>query len=164
MEQNKKTFGLRLNLFDTIVIVAALLVGGILLWMQMKPAAPDAAPAAEKLRFTIVLEKTVPGTGSQVENGDLLVDTIKNYEIGNVVSSKTVPAQDFALDEASGCYVLADVPEKEDIYITVESNAVVTDESVTVGTGYVLRVGEWIFVRGPGYLGSGKVYAIERGV
>ena len=32
MEQNKKTFRLRLNLFDGIVILIALLVGGVLLW------------------------------------------------------------------------------------------------------------------------------------
>ncbi len=164
MEQNKKTFRLRLNLFDSIVIAAALLVGGVLLWMQMKPAAPTAAPAAQKIRFTVVLQKTVPGTGAQVETGDLLVDTIKNYEIGNVVSVETVPARDFAPDYENGSYVLADVPDKEDVYITMESSAVVTDEAVTVGTGYALRVGDWIYARGPGYLGSGKVYAIERGV
>ncbi len=164
MEQNKKNFRLRLNLFDAIVIAAALLVGGILLWMQMKPAAPAAAPAAEKIRFTIVLQKTVPGTGSKINAGDLLVDTIKNYEIGNVVAVETVPAQDFAMDQENRCYVLTEVPDKEDIYITMESSAVITDEAVTVGTGYTLRVGEWVYARGPGYLGSGKVYAIERGV
>ena len=150
MEQNKKTFCLRLNLFDAIVITAAILVGGILLWMRMKPAAPTAAPVAQKIQFTIMLQKTVEGTGAEVEVGDLLVDTIKNYEIGNVVSVETVPARDFAPDYEKGCYVLADVPEKEDIYITLESSAVVTDETVTVGSGYVLRVGEWVYARGPG--------------
>lgn len=164
MEQNKKTFRLRLNLFDGIVILITLLVGGVLLWTQLKPAAPTSAPAAEKIRFTIMLQKTVEGTGARANAGDLLVDTIKNYEIGNVVSAETVPAQDFALDEESSCYVLSEVPGKEDIYLTLESSAVVTEEAVTVGTGYVLRVGEPIYVRGPGYLGSGRVYSIERGV
>lgn len=164
MEQNNKNFRLRLNLFDGIVILAALLVGGVLLWTQLKPAAPEAAPAAEKIRFTIMLQKTVEGTGARANAGDLLIDTIKNYEIGSVISAETVPAQDFALDEESGKYVLADVPGREDIYITLESSAVVTEEAVTVGTGYILRVGDPIYVRGPGYLGSGRVYAIERGV
>ena len=31
-----------------------------------------------------------------------------------------------------------------------------------VGSGYEVRVGDEIFVRGPGYLGSGEVWAIER--
>ena len=37
------------------------------------------------------------------------------------------------------------------------------EEDILVGSGYELRVGEKIYVRGPGYLGSGEVYAIERG-
>ena len=163
MEQNKKGFRLHLNLFDAIVILAALGVAGVLLWSQLKPAAPTAAPAAQKVQYTIVLQKTVPGTGEQVQAGDRLVDTVKNYELGNVVSAETVPAQDFAIDTENGCYVLADVPGKEDVYITVESSAVISDDAVTVGSGYAVRVGDDIYVRGPGYLGSGRVYAIERG-
>lgn len=161
--ENKKAFRLHLNLFDGIVIVAALAVAAVLLWTQLKPAAPTAAPTSEKVQYTIVLQKTVPGTGAQVKAGDALIDAVKNYELGNVVSSETVPAQDFAIDTENGCYVLADVPGKEDVYITVESSAVVSDEAVTVGSGYAVRVGDDIYVRGPGYLGSGRVYAIERG-
>ena len=37
------------------------------------------------------------------------------------------------------------------------------DEKIVLGSGYEVRVGEKIYVRGPGYLGSGEVYAIERG-
>ena len=32
-----------------------------------------------------------------------------------------------------------------------------------VGGGYAVRAGEDIYVRGPGYLGSGEVYTVERG-
>lgn len=161
--ENKKAFRLHLNLFDGIVILLALVVAAVLLWTQLKPSAPAAAPAAEKIQYTIVLKKTVPGTGAQVQVGDALEDTIKNYSLGSVVSSETVPAQDFAVDTENECFVLAEVPNKEDVYITVESNAVISDTAVTVGSGYEIRVGEAIYVRGPGYLGSGTVYAIERG-
>ena len=161
--ENKKAFRLHLNLFDGIVILAALGVAAVLLWSQLKPSAPAAAPAAEKIQYTIVLKKTVPGTGAQVKVGDALEDTIKNYSLGNVVSSETVPAQDFAVDTENDRFVLVEVPGKEDIYITVESSAVISDDAVTVGSGYAVRVGDDIYVRGPGYLGSGTVYAIERG-
>lgn len=163
MEQNKKAFRLHLNLFDAVVILAALAVAALLLWSQFKPADSPTAPAAEKIQYTIVLRKTVPGTGAQVEVGDTLIDAVKNYDLGKVISSETVPAQDFAIDTENSAYVLVDVPDKEDVYITVESSAVISDEAVTVGSGYTVRVGEDIYVRGPGYLGSGKVYAIERG-
>lgn len=163
MEQNKKAFRLHLNLFDAVVILAALAVGAFLLWTQLKPADSPAAPAADKIQYTIVMKKTVPGTGDQVEVGDSVVDAVKNFDLGKVVSSETRSAQDLALDTENAAYVLADIPNKEDVYITMESSAVISDEAVTLGSGYVVRVGEAIYVRGPGYLGSGTVYAIERG-
>ncbi len=163
MEQNKKAFRLHLNLFDGVVILAALAVGAFLLWSQLKPADSPVAPAAQKIQYTVVLKKTVPGTGAQVEVGDPLIDAVKNFDLGRVVSAETCPAQDVALDTENATYVMTDVPEKEDVYITVESSAVVSDEMITLGSGYVVRVGEVIYVRGPGYLGSGTVYAIERG-
>ncbi len=163
MEQNKKAFRLHLNLFDAVIILAALAVGAFLLWTQLKPADSPTAPAAEKIQYTVVLKKTVPGTGAQVEAGDPLIDAVKNFDLGLVISSETRPAQDVALDTEKSSYVLADVPNKEDVYITVESSAVIGDEMITLGSGYVVRVGEPIYVRGPGYLGSGTVYAIERG-
>ena len=163
MEQKNKAFRLHLNLFDAIVILVAVLVAAVLLWTQLKPAAPATAPAAEKIQYTIVLKKTVPGTGEQVEVGDALIDAVKNYELGTVLSSEAVPATDLAVDSEQKAYVTAEIPGKEDVYITVESSAVIGDEAVNVGSGYQLRVGEDIYVRGPGYLGSGKVYAIERG-
>lgn len=163
MEQNKKAFRLHLNLFDAVVILAALAVGAFLLWTQLKPADAASVPESEKIQYTIVLRKAVPGTGGQVEAGDAVVDAVKNFDLGVVVASETVPAQDFAVDTEGEAYVLADVPNKEDIYITVESSAVISEEAVTLGSGYTVRVGEDIYVRGPGYLGSGKVYAIERG-
>ena len=47
MEQNTPKFRLRLNLFDTIVLVLALAVGAFLLWRAVKPAAPvQADPTA----------------------------------------------------------------------------------------------------------------------
>lgn len=163
MEQNNKAFRLHLNLFDTVVILAALAVAAFLLWTQMKPADTAVIPEAERIQYTIVLRKTVPGTGAQVETGDSIVDAVKNFGLGKVISAEVVPAQDFAIDTENQAYVLTDVPNKEDVYITVESSATVTDEAVTLGSGYIVRVGQDIYVRGPGYLGSGRVYAIERG-
>ena len=52
MEQNTPKFRLRLNLFDGIVLVAALAVAAVLLWMNFKPAAPaagDTAPAVVQM-------------------------------------------------------------------------------------------------------------------
>ena len=155
----------RLNLFDGIVILLALAVGGVMLWMQMKPAASadSGEPAAASMHYTIRLQKTVPGTGELVETGDALVDVVKNMALGSVVSATVMPATDSIIDEDAEAYVTAEIPGYEDVEIVVESTATYGEERVVLGSGYEVRVGEKIYVRGPGYLGSGEVYAIERG-
>lgn len=165
MEENKG-FRLKLNLFDGIVILAALAVGAVLLYMNLKPAAPagdTSTPAAATTQYTIRLQKTLPGTGELIESGDALVDVVKNFELGTVVSATVMPATDSIINEEAKAYVTAEIPGYEDIEIVVESSVTYGEENILVGSGYKLRVGEKIYVRGPGYLGSGEVYAIERG-
>lgn len=165
MEENKG-FRLKLNLFDGIVILAALAVGAVLLYMNLKPAAPagdTSTPAAATTQYTIRLQKTLPGTGDLIESGDALVDVVKNFELGTVVSATVMPATDSIINEEAKAYVTAEIPGYEDIEIVVESSVTYGEENILVGSGYKLRVGEKIYVRGPGYLGSGEVYAIERG-
>ncbi|MBQ5927743.1 MAG: DUF4330 domain-containing protein [Oscillibacter sp.] len=165
MEENKG-FRLKLNLFDGIVILAALAVGAVLLYMNLKPAAPagdTSTPAAATTQYTIRLQKTLPGTGELIEAGDALVDVVKNFELGTVVSATVMPATDSIINEEAKAYVTAEIPGYEDIEIVVESSVTYGEENILVGSGYKLRVGEKIYVRGPGYLGSGEVYAIERG-
>ena len=165
MEQKKGKFGLRLNLFDCIVILAAVVVAALLLWSRMRPedTAAAAVPAASEFQYTIVLQKTVEGTGAMVKESDALVDTVKNYDMGTVVSVETVPATKSILDHGNAAYVTAEIPGYEDVYIVVKSTATASEEQVVLGSGYVVRVGESVYVRGPGYLGSGEVYAMERG-
>ena len=165
MEENKG-FRLKLNLFDGIVILAALAVGAVLLYMNLKPAAPagdTSTPAAATTHYTIRLQQTLPGTGELIEAGDALVDVVKNFELGTVVSATVMPATDSIINEEAKAYVTAEIPGYEDIEIVVESSVTYGEENILVGSGYKLRVGEKIYVRGPGYLGSGEVYAIERG-
>lgn len=166
MEDKNTKFRLRLNLFDAVVILAALAVAVLLLWMRMRPAvttSDTAIPAASRVQYTILLKKTIAGTGELVKSGDVLVDTIKNYELGCVTGVEVKQAQRSIINEETCTFVMAEIPGYEDIYIQMESTATYSDQAVLVGGGYEVRVGEPVYVRGPGYLGSGEVYAIERG-
>lgn len=162
MEQNNHKFRLRLNLFDCAVILIALVAAGFLLWNRFKPT-PAAIPDSERVRYTICLQKVIAGVGDRVEAGDQLVDAVKNFSLGSVVSVEVRPATDSIIDEGQRRYVTTEIPGYEDLLIQVESTATITEEKVLVGSGYAIHVGEDIYVRGPGYLGSGEVYAIERG-
>lgn len=165
MEARDTGFRLHLNLFDAIVILCALAVGAYLLWNRLKPetVAGGLNPETTAIRFTVQLQKVLPGTGALVREGDLLVDTVKNYEVGNVVSASVVPSERTILDEDARAYVTVPIPGYEDVNVVMESRATISDDKILVGSGYELRVGERIYLRGPGYLASGEVFAIERG-
>ena len=164
MEQSNGKFRLRLNLFDGIVLVLALAVGAFLLWSALKPSsAPVGEPAASStVRYTIRFQRWIEDTGSLVQPGDRLVDNIKNFEMGRVVSAEVVPAQSIQLNHQDRAYQLATLPGYEDVLVTVEAPCTVTDEAVTVGGGYALRVGSTAYIRGVGYMASGPIVAIER--
>ena len=166
MEQNTPKFRLRLNLFDGIVLVAALAVAAVLLWVNFKPAAPAAgetAPAqTTTVQYTVRFQKWIEGTGALVQPGDKLVDNIKNFEMGQVVSVETAPALVQMLDHDSREYVLATMEGFEDVLVTVEAPCTITDEAVTVGGGYALRVGLTAYIRGEGYMASGPIISMER--
>ena len=163
MEQNKGRFRLKLNLFDMIVILLAVAVGAVLLWSRLKPAASGATgPSASAMEYTIRLQKVREGTGALIHQGDALEDVVKNYALGQVVSVTVMPATSSIVNEETETYVTAQIPGYEDVELVVSSTAVYGEEKITLGSGYELRVGQKIYVRGPGYLGSGEVWAIER--
>ena len=163
MQQKSEKFRLRLNLFDSIVIVLALAAAAFLLWNTLKPKSvtPEQVETST-VRYTICLQRWVEGASEAVHEGARLTDSIRNYEVGRVVSSWTVPATEQVLDHEHKIYTQVEIEGYEDVMILVEAPCVITDEAITVGGGYDVRVGGRAYIQGDGFLGSGYVYAIER--
>ena len=155
-------FRLRLNLFDGIVLVLALAAAVFLMWRFTRPAAARGGGGPAAVAYTGGVQRGPAGSAQAIHQGDQLADNIKNYDVGTVVSAQAVPCQSLILDQVNGEYVLADVDGYEDVLVTVESPCTVTDEAVTLGGGYALRVGATMYLRGEGYMASGPVIAMER--
>lgn len=161
MEQKK--FRLRLNLFDGIVLALALAVGAFLLWTAMKPQIPDeVTPAAtSSVRYTVRLQRCIPGTSELIRAGDQVADNIKNYVVGKVAAVEAVPCRRRVLDEEKLRRVWAETDAFEDILLTLESPCQITDSAIVLDGGYELRVGSTAYLRGIGYMGTGPVVSIE---
>lgn len=164
MEQNNPKFRLRLNLFDAIIVVLVLLVGGALILLSMRTSSgQEPAAASGTVRYTILVQRMAQGDSALIEPGDPLQDTVENYRLGNVVSVRAQPTLVQVLDEEGRRYVEAELAGYEDVYITVESACTQGEDSLLLDGGYEFRVGQAITLRGPGYLGSGRVSEIVRG-
>ena len=171
--KNRGEIYLRLNFFDVVVILIALVVGGMLLWNRPQPEeVPEEDPMEEiveevpetaQVRYTICLKKTVKGTGELVKPGAALIDNSNDHNVGEILQVRVEAATGVILDQINGVYRKEEIPGYEDIYITVESTVIKEEGKFLLDGGSVLRVGEVIYVKGPGYTASGNVYEIERG-
>ena len=153
----------RLNLFDGIVLLLAAAVAVFLLWRMVGPEIPvQSDPAATStVRYTVRFQRWAPGTSHIIEAKDRIVDNIKNYEVGHVVSAEVAPAKAQMLDVENQRYIWVELDEFEDVLVTIEAPCVITDAAITVGGGYELRVGSTGYFKGAGYMGSGPIVAIE---
>ena len=161
MEQ--KRFRLKLNLFDGIVLLLAAAVAAFLLWRLIRPEVPTQSDptVASTVRYTVRFQRWAPGTSGIIEAGDQIMDNIKNYEVGQVVSAEAVPALSQTLDIWNYRYVWMELDGFEDVLVTIEAPCTVTDAAIIVGGGYEIRVGNMSYFRGEGYMGSGLIVAVE---
>lgn len=163
MEQNTPYFRLRLNLFDAIILVIALIAAGVLGWLALHPT-----PASSDLvtngtiQYTVRLNRWPEGTGSLVQVGDELTDNTQNRELGEVVGVRTEPTRMTVVNQEERRQVLATVAGYEDVLLTVQAPCEVSRYSVALDEGdFILRVGGMVYLRGEGYMGSGPVESIE---
>lgn len=164
MEQHTPKFRLRLNLFDGIILVLALAVGALLAWSALKPqaAASPEAPSVSTYRYTVCFQRWPEGNSRLLQAGDQLMDSTKNYPLGQVVDFEAVPAEILMLNQETRRYELAPVPGYEDIYVTVESTGSEREDEIVLGGGFSLRAGVTAYIRGAGYMASGPITQIQR--
>lgn len=161
MEHSGPKFRLRLNLFDTLVLVLAVLAVGLLLWWAVRSPSGDGAASSATVRYTVCFQRWEAGSAAIIHPDDSIADNIKNYEMGHVVSVQAVPARTLTVDQEGRSFVRAELEGFEDVLVTVESDCTVSDGAVIVGGGYEVRVGSMGSYRGEGYMGSGPITAIE---
>ena len=89
MEETTSRCRVRLNLFDALVLIAALAVGGFLAWKALKPAPQEVEThTASMVRYTVRFQKMIQGTGERVQAGDELSE----YGLDDAKTSLTVTA------------------------------------------------------------------------
>ena len=164
MEQQTPKFRLRLNFFDSIVLLLALLAGAFLLWRAVAPHQAEnvAIPQTQQVRYTIRLTRALPILEELVQPGQSITDSARNNALGTVVEVQCEPGTYFTLSEREHAWINAPVPDRINVNMTVEASATGDDSQLQIKGSYALRVAHKIYVRGPGYIGSGDVIAIER--
>ncbi len=134
MEQQTPKFRLRLNFFDSIVLLLALLAGAFLLWRAVAPHQAEnvAIPQTQQVRYTIRLTRALPILEELVQPGQSITDSARNNALGTVVEVQCEPGTYFTLSEREHAWINAPVPDRINVNMTVEASATGDDSQLLI--------------------------------
>ena len=154
MSENKKRF----NLIDLLIIVV--IIGVVFVAWQYLSAGNKVVEGTVTYKINIL--KTEQNVADEIQVGDKIFDSVKNFEIGEVKEIVVTDATESVYDEVNNVFKTVTVPERIDILITVEGNGK-TDESGTVVNGYELTVGKKMYIKGSNFATEAIAWEIGGG-
>ncbi|MBO4831140.1 MAG: DUF4330 family protein [Oscillospiraceae bacterium] len=165
MEDNapNRRIKVKLNIFDIVIICLAIAAAAAFYFIFSGASAAGVTSQQSTVRYTVQLDSAPDGTADLIDIGDALQENVKKFSIGTVTGVEFSQGTTLTEDHENGCFIDTPVPGYESIRITIEAPAVETDRNITVGGGFVVRVGAPVSVTGPGYAGGGYIVEIERG-
>lgn len=140
---------------DVIIIglVIALLAAGV---YKLFIVNTTLAIQNNNIEFKVLVEEVRYPTVESIKAGQAVRDVQTNIPLGNVVSKEVSPYKE-AVPTLDGKVVLAEVPDKYDVIITIASPAVVTDNSIMIGNKEI-KIGAQISVKSNVFSVTGIVY------
>ena len=160
----KPKFKFKINFFDVLIIVLALVAGFVVLRLSNADgggATMLSTGTPVKVRYTVELSNLPEGIAELIKPGDSLSEAVEKRFIGNVVSVEIGPYMTTSKNSYTGDFILTSSPGRYTATVTVELDAVDTGSSIDA-SGFLLRANSTPSVLGPGYAGPGLITAIER--
>lgn len=150
----------KINWLDIFIILIALVVA-VAGYSYLKKDKPSLTANTQKVVYKVKTNESLLSTYDLIEEGTTLRDSIKNYNIGTVVSKEYEKSKRYGVNEETHELVETELDDKIDITLTVEADADVSDKNISVGE-YKLKVGNEAYIKGKGYAGIGYIISIER--
>lgn len=125
------------------------------------PQSVSAKPGDTKIRYTVELNKKLPGFEEQIKMGTALYDTEKGYQIGQIVDVRVETYMEDANDFDRDVIIRTPIEGLNYVYVVAEADAQITDGATLIGQ-YDMMVGKEVFVRSKDFASSGFVIKIER--
>ena len=143
------------NAFDIVVFIIILLVITVF-GMKIYNKSNVASQNTQKFYFTIEALNLDKDFEKKICIGDQIRDNVRGYFYGNIHNVKSKPATKITENNITGEYVLTKIPDKIDIEVTVECDANVSDDSITVDSNPI-RLGKLMSLKSKGYVIYGYI-------
>lgn len=148
-----KLFGI-INVIDLgiLLVIVALVIGGV---YKIKSINSIQAEDLKQIEVTVRFEEEPKGLVEAINNGDILEDSVRGIEIGEVVSKDIELHKELVVGK-DGRVEYKEIPDSYDGEIVLRGNAIVDDEGVVVETRS-LYIGTEIRLKSNIYVFTSKV-------
>lgn len=134
----------RFNWVDIVIIL--IIIGALGLGIKyFSNRSNDYVENKELVQVTVRIDGVKEETVNVVNVGDIFKDKDTNQVFGKVIDKRVTEARR-AVETGDGTVVKSIVPNKYSIYITLEGNAIVTDDYINLG-GRDVRMEGTIFLK-----------------
>lgn len=158
MEKKKIKFN-GMDLFIILVVVAVALAGAYLLFGR-EGGGSVASSQNVLVRTVIELDVENKEFADLIKVGDTVAIGEKDKMMTTVESVEAIPAAANGYDIVSGRVIMAEIPDKYDVQITLVGDGTETDKDVQI-SGTAIRVGQKNVVSSKNFAGEGYVVGLE---
>lgn len=151
--QKKKFTGI--DVFIILAVLAVIAVGAAKTGLLRTSAQENTA-----VLFDVLISECEDHIAGAVSEGDEVSISNKEKDTARVKAVRTEPTKSMTYNSAKGFYYMKELSNKEDLYITLEADASITDTLIKTGTTPI-KVGLGIPVRGKGYALTGYIVNID---
>lgn len=126
MDQKGKLFG-KVSIIDLLILLFVIVAIVATVYKFQFSTHKDVNTAEGKIVYTLKVQGVRDFTADQFAAGDEVYDKESNKAIGTIAEVRKEGAEEF-VNMADGTFVMQDIPNKYDVYLTIESDARITDE------------------------------------
>lgn len=158
IDNKGRLFG-KINVIDLFVLLVILFIaiGGFVRMQQNKLGSEN----AKKIEVVVHVEEVRQATLDGLEVGDVLNFYNQNLRFGEIKEKRITPFQTLVQTEKD-TLVLADVPEKYNLDLVFECDALVSDEVIVVSKEHV-RIGNEVYLKNQKISINGHVFEVNVG-
>ena len=115
------------------------------------------------MRYTVEFTNMQNGSASLIQPGDSLVDRVKKFDLGTVVSVEVGPTYTLTTNTLEGGSHEVSSQLLQTATVVIEAPCTETEQDFLVSGGFLIKIGTSVSAKGPGYSAYGTVLKIEKG-
>jgi len=156
IDEKGRLFGF-INIIDLFISIMLIVLVGFGAYKVFR-VNPTVVVNTQKVTMVYFIQEVRDVTYNAIEVGEIAKDYDKNTVYGKIVKKEALPARKMA-ETADGRFVEAEIPNRYDVKIYIEGDAVVSRTGIYMG-GQEVRVGYITSVKGKKFGTRGFVYDV----